>query len=131
MSRSAEGGGGSQYSSTAVRDSAVCPGVRFTIVRPSLERRAEITSRVRRLLAELEFRAAGQGLEDQLAAAELESRIDKEYIEWGLVRIENLTVDGRECDAKALVQRGPESLAREIANAIRCECRLGEEERKN
>jgi len=131
VSHSVDGRGGSHYSSTAVRDSAVYPGVRYTIMRPSLERRAEITSRVRRLLSELEFRAAGQGLEDQLAAAELESRIDREYIEWGLVRVENLSVDGEDCDAKALVERGPEPLAREIAQAIRCECRLGEEERKN
>ena len=131
MSRSADGEDGSHYSSTTVRDSAVYPGVRFTIVRPSLARRAEITSRVRRLLSELEYRAAGQGIEDQLAAAELESRIDREYIEWGLVRVENLRIDGQDCDARMLAERGPEPLAREIAQAIRRECRLGEEERKN
>lgn len=119
------------YQSTVTKDSAVCPGVRFVVVRPSLAKRAEITARVRRLLAELEYRAAGQGMEDRLAAAELESRIDALYIEWGLVRVENLRIDGEECSAKLLIERGPEELSREIAAAIRSECRLAEEERKN
>ncbi len=120
-----------EYTSTAMRDSATSAGVRYVIRRPSLQRRAEITRRVRQLLAELEYRSAGESLEDRLAAAELESRIDSIYLEWGLERVEGLVIDGTEADTKALIERGPEELAREIAEAIRKECRLSEEERKN
>lgn len=119
------------YPSTVVKQSKTYPGVRYVILRPSLAKRAEITARIRQLLAELEYRAAGQGMEDQLAAAELESRIDAAYIEWGLVQIENLRVDGEACTPQLLIERGPESLAREIAAAIRSECGLSEAEQKN
>ncbi len=120
-----------EYWSTKTVESARHPGVRYIIRRPSLQRRADITRRVRDLLAELEYRAAGESLEDRLAAAELESRIDRLYLEWGLERIEGLEVDGRDCDVQTLIERGPEELGKEIAEAIRRECRLGEEERKN
>lgn len=119
------------YCSTLRRESAKYPGVTFVIRRPSLQRRAQITRSVRELLAELEYRIAGETAEDQLSAAELESRVDRAYLEWGLERIEGLTVDGECCDATILIQRGPEDLAREIADAIRHECRLNNEERKN
>lgn len=120
-----------EYASTSTHESKTSEGVRYVIRRPSLQRRAEITRRVRQLLAELEYRSAGESLEDRLAAAELESRIDSVYLEWGLERVEGLKIDGDECDARGLIERGPEDLAREIADAIRRECRLSEEERKN
>lgn len=120
-----------EYWSTAAQESARYPGVRYVIRRPSLQRRAEITRRVRNLLAELEYRTAGDSLEDRLSAAELESRIDSVYLEWGLERVEGLEVDGGECDVRTLIERGPEDLGREIAEAIRRECRLSEDERKN
>ncbi len=119
------------YESTVARESSLYKGVRFFIRRPSLQRRAEITRKVRQLAAELEFRTAGESLEDRLRGAELESRIDAAYLEWGLERIEGLAVDGEDCTAKILLERGPEDLAREIAAAIRSECRLSEDERKN
>lgn len=119
------------YQSTVTIDSRTCPGVRFVVLRPSLAKRAEITARVRQLLAELEYRAAGETMEDRLAAAELESRIDALYIEWGLVRMEGLRIDGEECSARLLIEKGPEELAREAAAAIRHECGLSGEERKN
>jgi hypothetical protein len=120
-----------EYASKSTHESKTAPGVRFVIRRPSLQRRAEITRRVRQLLAELEYRSAGESLEDRLAAAELESRIDSIYLEWGLEQVEGLRIDGEVCDAKALIERGPEELAKEIAELIRRECRLSEEERKN
>ncbi|MGQ9917996.1 MAG: hypothetical protein ACUVS7_11310 [Bryobacteraceae bacterium] len=120
-----------EYESTITRESEVCPGVRYVIRRPSLRRRAEITRRVRQLLAELEYRESGERMEDRLAAAELESRIDSVFVEWGLERVEGLRIDGAECKVRALIESGPEELCREIAAAIRRECRLSEEERKN
>jgi hypothetical protein len=83
------------------------------------------------LLAELECRAAGAALADRVAAAELECSIDRVYIEWGLKAIENLEIDGEPAGVAALIERGPEALAREIAAAVRARCQLSEEERKN
>lgn len=120
-----------EYESTVTVESKAIPGVKYVIRRPSLQGRAEITRSVRQLLAELEYREAGQSLEDRLAAAELESRIDSAYVEWGLVRVEGLKIDGAESDTRALIERGPEELGREIAAAVRQQCRLSEEERKN
>lgn len=131
MSRSAEESAPREYWSTKAHESARYPGVRYVIRRPSLQRRAEITRLVRNLLAELEYRAAGAELEDRLSAAELENRVDSLYLEWGLERVEGLEVDGEECDVATLIERGPEELGREIAEAIRRECRLSEDERKN
>lgn len=120
-----------QYWSTEWHESTSCPGVRYQIVKISLARRAEITRRVRTLLAELEYHGAGESLEDRLAAAEVASRVDQVYIDCGLLRVEGLEVDGQPCDSLSLVVRGPEELSREIAAAIRRQCRLSEEERKN
>jgi hypothetical protein len=120
-----------EYESTVTHESEAYAGVRYVIRRPSLQGRAEITRKVRQLLAELEYREAGESMEDRLAAAELESRIDAAYLEWGLVRVEGLKIDGAESDTRSLIERGPEDLCREIAAAIRQQCRLSEEERKN
>lgn len=120
-----------QYSSSEWRTAESVPGVRYEIVRVSLARRAEITRRVRALLAEFEHHSGGDGLEDRLAAAEVASRADRVYLEWGLLRVEGLEIDGEPCGVAALVERGPEGLCREIAAAIRGQCRLSEDERKN
>lgn len=120
-----------QYASSEWRDAESVPGVRYEMVKVSLARRAEITRRVRTLLAELEYHSAGSGVEDRLAAAEAASRVDRVYVEWGLLRVEGLDIDGEPCGVASLVERGPEELCREIATAIRRQCRLSEEERKN
>ncbi len=120
-----------RYASSEWRESESLPGVRYEIVKVSLARRAEITRRVRTLLAEIEYHSAGGGVEDRLAAAEAASRVDRAYVEWGLLGVEGLEIDGEPCGVAALVERGPEELSREVAAAIRRQCRLSEEERKN
>jgi hypothetical protein len=120
-----------QYASSEWREAKSVPGVRYEIVKVSLARRAEITRRVRSLLAELEYHGAGSGMDDRLAAAEVASRVDRVYVEWGLLRMEGLEIDGEPCGVTALVERGPEELSREIATQIRRQCRLSDEERKN
>jgi hypothetical protein len=120
-----------QYASSEWRDAKSVAGVRYEIVKVSLARRAEITRRVRSLLGELEYHGAGSGVDDRLAAAEVASRVDRVYVEWGLLRVEGLEIDGEPCGVAALVERGPEELSREIAAQIRRQCRLSDEERKN
>lgn len=127
MSRSDE----VMYASSEWLDSRVAPGVRYEVVRVSLLRRLEIARRVRGLLSELEYRSAGSEAEDRLSAAMLQASIDRLYIEWGLLRVEGLAIDGAGADAGSLVERGPEALCHEIAEALRRQCRLSEDERKN
>ena len=52
-------------------------------------------------------------------------------MEWGLLGIDGLTIDGEAADAASVIERGPEALCREIVHEIRRECGLTDEERKN
>ena len=112
-------------------ESAVMPGVRFAIGKISLALRAAITRRIQRLLAELEYREGGEGLEDRLSAATVAAEVDMAYLGCGLARIEGLAIDGEQATASTLVESGPEALSREIAKAIRDRCHVTEPERKN
>lgn len=112
-------------------DSRVAPGVRFAVAKMSLARRAEISRRMRGLLGELECRAAGEGMTDRLAATELEARIERVYVEWGLEELTGLEIDGEAATVEVVVERGPEGLCREMAAAVRRQCHLSGEERKN
>ncbi|HYP14613.1 MAG TPA: hypothetical protein VEQ63_11870, partial [Bryobacteraceae bacterium] len=57
--------------------------------------------------------------------------IERICLQWGLVKVDGFTIDGQAVDAEALAARGPEDLAREVIDAIRFECGLTPEERKN
>ncbi|WP_321474483.1 hypothetical protein [uncultured Paludibaculum sp.] len=112
-------------------DSRVVPGVRFAVAKISLARRAEISRRMRGLMSELEFQSAGTGLTDRLAATEMEARIDRVYIEWGLLEVTGLVIDGATATVESVVERGPEAFCREIAGCVRKQCHVSGEERKN
>jgi len=75
--------------------------------------------------------AAGDKVSDQIEAALLTQEIDRLYLEWGLVSIAGLTIDGAPATPAGVVEAGPENLCKEILTAIRAECQLSEEERKN
>jgi hypothetical protein len=94
-------------------------------------RRLEIARHVRALLSELEYRSAGKEAEDQLSASMLQSSIDRLYIEWGLLQVEGLTIDGKPATVSSLLEYGPEALCHEIAEALRQQCRMSADERKN
>jgi hypothetical protein len=112
-------------------DAATFSGVRYRIRRVSFAGRLELTRRIGGLLARLSFLAAGASPEERVRAAELAGEIDRLYLDWGLVSIDGLTIDGAPCTRQLLIERAPEALAREIVAAIRRECALTEEERKN
>lgn len=120
-----------QYRSAEWVESAVMPGVRYLVRRVSLALRAEITRRVKKLLTELEYREAGEGLDDRLSAALVAAQVDLAYLEWGLARVQGLEIDGQAATIQTLLERGPEALSREIAKTIRDRCRVTEPERKN
>lgn len=120
-----------RWESSVWRASARMPGVRFRVRRPSLSARGELTRRVRGLLEELAFQAAGETPSEKLAAVQLQVEADRTYIEWGVLELEGLELDGSPATVASCVERGPELLCREMAEAVREELTLNELERKN
>ena len=119
------------YESTVTSESRACPGVRFTIRRMSFGRRLELARRVREAGHKLDFVRAGTTTADALEAASISGAIDRLLIEWGLASVEGLEIDGAAAMLPTVIDCGPEALAREIAEAVKRECGLSEEERKN
>jgi hypothetical protein len=120
-----------EYASCLTRQSAIYPGVEFVIARMSLGRRIELGRRIRDLGLKGEFLAASTAVNDQLEAGLLEREIGRIYLEWGLVEVRGLRIDGQDASPQAVIALGPEDLATEITQAIRQELQLTGEERKN
>jgi hypothetical protein len=110
-------------------------GVRYEIVRVSFGRRIELARRIREIGRRMEYLEAGGKLEngarETLEATVLSAEIDKAYLEWGLVKVEGLQIDGDAATPEAVVDRGPVELAVEILGRIKSECGMSEDERKN
>ena len=85
---------------------------------------------VRELAARAEFHQAGNDPKDKIEAALLGSEIERLYLEWGVAAVDGIEVDG-EASLQAVIESGPEELTREMLAAVRLECGLNEEERKN
>ncbi len=111
--------------------SLVCPGVEFVIARMSFGRRLELMKRVRELATRAEFFEAGCDARNHMEASLLGGEMDRLYLEWGLEEIRGLELDGAPATPLSLTERGPEALFREALDAVRAECGLNEDERKN
>ena len=111
--------------------SEVVPGVRFLINLMSLDRKIELTRRVREIGRKVEFFEASTDPRQRLEVAVLVNEIDREYVSWGLVRIEGLNVDGVLATPELLLSKGPLPLAMEALKHVKAECGLTDEERKN
>jgi hypothetical protein len=120
-----------RYKSVVERESAGFPGVTFTVRRMSFGRRLKLAESIRAIGAELEYREAGDELGDRVEATLIANRIDQIYLEWGLVEVRGLLIDGRPATRELLFGSGPEELTREVLAAIKAECGLTEQERKN
>jgi hypothetical protein len=118
------------YASLSWHSSKRIEGVRFAIRRVSLAQRLELNKRVRELTLRHEFLKAGPAA-DQLEAAWADLLVRKLYVEWGLARLEGLSIDGDTATVELLIDKGPEELVDEIVSAIQEETGLSEEERKN
>lgn len=118
------------HASVVWHDSKEYAGVRYAIRRVSLSQRIELIDKVRSLLQRHEFLKAGDS-SDQLEANLGELLIRKLYLEWGLVALENLTIDDEQATVPLLIEKGPDSLTDEIITAIRGQLELTTEERKN
>ena len=119
------------YDSSVARDSAVRPGVSFAVRRMSLERRIELTKRLRAQFQKVEFLQASSDPRESMEAALLATEIEREYLLWGLVEVTGLSIDGRPANPDSMAAAGPEDLCREIVAAIKAEAGLNEAERKN
>jgi hypothetical protein len=123
--------GAVHYDSVIVIDSKAASGVKFAIYRVSFGRRMELSRRVREISRKAEFLEAGTELSEKIEANILAQEIDAMYLQWGLVKIEGLIIDGEAATAAQLLEKGPEALAREVVGAIKEQCGLTETERKN
>ena len=120
-----------QYESYLTVDSHACQGVQFRVRRLSLSRRMELVRLIRETGEKLAFHMAGDSVIDAAQAAEIRARMDALYIRWGLEEISGITIDGEPISLDNLLDRGPDSLAREIVEAVKGELFLDEDERKN
>jgi hypothetical protein len=94
-------------------------------------RRIELMRHVRDLAARLEYFEAGRDAKNGMEASLLGAEIDRLYIRWGLEEIRGLEIDGIPATAESLIERGPEELFLEVLAAVKVECGLTENERKN
>ncbi len=119
------------YRSERTLESKCVPDVKFTIARMSFGRRVELTRRVWELASRLECLAAGNDPKEKLEAALAAGEIERVYLNWGLLGIEGLVVDGQAATPELLAAAGPEELTREIIDAIKTESGLATDEAKN
>lgn len=120
-----------EYRSHRRFESARRPGVWLTIQRMSFERRVELTQRIRELALRSEFLEAGNDAKEKIESAMLATEVNRIYLLWGLVKVEGLELDGEPATPESLLASGPEELCREALEAIKAECGLTAEERKN
>ncbi|MGO9094409.1 MAG: hypothetical protein ACLQGV_04235 [Bryobacteraceae bacterium] len=119
------------YQSEKTVESKTAPGVKLTIARMSLGRRIELTRRIWETARKVECLSSGSDPREKLEAALLAREIDREYLSWGLMRVEGLMLDGQPATPETLIAVGAEELIREALAAVKAECGLSEEERKN
>jgi hypothetical protein len=119
------------WNSRRIVASELRTGVEFVIARMSFGRRLDLMRKVRDLASRLEFFEAGREARNEMEASLLGGEIDRLYVTWGLEEIRGLDIDGAPATPESLIDRGPEDLFREALDAVRSECSLGENERKN
>jgi hypothetical protein len=119
------------YRSVLEIESQTCRGVRFTISRMSFGKRIELAKRVREIAHKLEFFRASEAPQDSVEAALINGEVDRACLDWGLVKVDGLEIDGEPAKPDTIGDAGPEELCREIIAAIKHECGLTEAERKN
>jgi hypothetical protein len=97
----------------------------------SFGRRVELLRAVREVAGRLEFLKAGASDIEGCESLLLEHEVERIYLDWGLVSVEGLIIDGTEATKQSLIEAGPEPLVKEIIGAIERQIVLSEDERKN
>jgi hypothetical protein len=119
------------WQSSRIVESEAMPGVELVIARMTFGRRLELMKRVRDLAARLDYFQAGREEKNRIEASLLGAQLDRLYIDWGLEAIHGLELDGEAATPLSLIERGPEELFKEALAAVKAECGLSEQERKN
>lgn len=119
------------WESRKVVASEARPGVEFVIARMTFGRRVELMRQVRDLATRLEYFEAGRDAKNDMEASLLGAEIDRLYLRWGLEEVRGLEIDGAPATTETLIENGPEELFYEALTAVRTECGLTENERKN
>ena len=119
------------YSSVLQVESHTVEGVVFTVRKVSLGMRMELMRKIREIGRRIEFLAAGDDLQERIEANLLQHEVDATYLRWGLVEVTGLDIDGEAVTTELLIEKGPDALTREIVAAIRSQCGLSDDERKN
>lgn len=122
---------GNDYRASVWVESSAVEGVRYRIARMSLSGRIELAKKLREIGMKVEFLEAAGTVAEKLEAAVARGEMERAYIEWGLREIHGLKIDGADADVASVIGDGPVALAGEIAAAVRRECGLTDEERKN
>jgi len=129
MSRSVE------HASLIWCEAAWRAGVRYAIRRVSFGGRIELARKIREVGRRAEFFAAGAEVnhdaKDRMEAAVIGAEVERAYLEWGLIELEGLEIDGEAATAASLIEKGPVELAVEILARIKSECGITDAERKN
>jgi hypothetical protein len=123
--------GDMEYHSTQLHDSAVLEGVQFRTARMSFRRRLELTKAVRDLVNRIEYHESAPSPEEKLSAAILTREVEAIYLKWGLLEVCGLVLDGRPATVDLVLEAGPEAFVEEILEAIKTDCGLTDDERKN
>jgi len=86
---------------------------------------------VQELAQRIEFLEAGGSISERISSAVLANEIDRIYVEWALLEVSGLSIDGEPATTGSLLERGPLALVQEVIAAIKGECGLTDDERKN
>jgi hypothetical protein len=86
--------------------------------------------KIREIALKNEFLKAGDTAE-QIEGALADALVRKLYLEWGLLEVQGLSIDGEAATPELLIAKGPEALSEEVVDSIRAELELSEDERKN
>jgi hypothetical protein len=119
------------YESYSRVDSKIQSGVAFIVSKMSFGRRTDLLRRIRELTMKGEFLQSGMEPKERLEAALLSAEVDRVYVAWGLHKVVGLEIDGAEATPELLASFGPEELFREAVAAVKTECGLSDDERKN
>lgn len=120
-----------EYESRVWVEAASRAGVRYEIARISFGRRIDLARRIREVGRKMEYLEAASDVREKLEATVLAGEIDRTYLEWGLMGVEGLDIDGAAATPAMVIETGPLELAAEILARIKAECVLTEDERKN
>jgi hypothetical protein len=96
-------------------------GVKYEIACVSFMRRIELARRIRDAGRILHCGVTSEARE-KLEATVLQAEIDLIYLEWGLLSIGGLEIDGVPATPKSVIDLGPVTLAVEILARIKAEC---------